>query len=163
MSLKNLLIILLAGLFVSQVSASSKKPPKPPKPDLSSAQDTIGIAGVQLILETYLWRDFMPVSPPDGKPLRAAVNLIPVKNENLLPNITMDKIWIINGKEIWSDTLNNAGQKVSGENLPRLKMMAQNGPKWEPGSLVKVIVRVKDDQGKIYLLQAKDQQIQKTV
>ena len=163
MSLKNLLLILLAGLFVSQVSASSKKPPKPPKPDLSSAQDTIGIAGVQLILETYLWRDFMPVSPPDGKPLRAAVNLIPVNNENLPPNITMDKIWIINGKEIWSDTLNNAGQKVSGENLPRLKMMAQNGPKWEPGTLVKVIVQVKDDQGKIFLLQAKDQPVHRTV
>ncbi|MEJ2050588.1 MAG: hypothetical protein P8Y60_12265 [Calditrichota bacterium] len=163
MSLKNLLFILLAGLFVSQVSASSKKPPKPPKPDLSSAQDTIGIAGVQLILETYLWRDFMPVSPPDGKPLRAVVNLIPVNSETLPPNITMDKIWIINGKEIWSDTLNNAGQKVAGANLPKLEMMAQNGPKWEPGSLVKVIVRVKDDQGKTYLLQVKDLPIHKTV
>lgn len=163
MSLKNLLIILMAGLFITQVNASSKKPPKPPKPDLSSAQDTIRIAGVQLVLETYLWRDFMPVSPPDGKPLRAAVNLIPVNSENLPPNITMDKIWIINGKEIWSDTLTYTGQKTSGTNIPTLKMMAQNGPKWEPGSLVKVIVRVKDDQGKIYLLQAKDQEIQKTV
>ena len=163
MSLKNLLLILLAGLFVSQVSASSKKPPKPPKPDFSSAQDTIRIAGVQLILETYLWRDFMPVSPKDGKPLRAVVNLIPVNQPNLPPEVVMDKIWIIKDKETWSDSLSYVGQKMPTANLPKLEMMAQGGPKWEPGTLVKVVVRVKDQQGKIYLLQAKDQEIHRTV
>ena len=163
MGFKNLLIIIFAGLLFAQVNASSKKLPKPPKPDLSMARDTIRIAGVDLVLETYLWRDFMPVSPKDGKQLRAVVNLIPVNQPNLPPEVVMDKIWIIKDKETWSDSLSYVGQKMPTANLPKLEMMAQGGPKWEPGTLVKVIVRVKDQQGKIYLLQAKDQEIHRTV
>ncbi len=163
MGFKNLLIIIFAGLLFAQVNASSKKPPKPPKMDLSTARDTIRIAGVDLILETYLWRDFMPVSPKDGKPLRAVVNLIPVNKPSLPQDVMMDKIWIVNDQETWSDSLSYVGQKVTGAKLSKLEMMVQGGPKWEPGTLVKVIVQVKDDQGKIFLLQAKDQPIHRTV
>ena len=35
--------------------------------ELLAAQDTVIILKTKVSLETYLWRDFMPTSPPDGR------------------------------------------------------------------------------------------------
>ena len=45
--------------------------PDIPVEQLLGYPDTIYIEGRQVYLSTYMWRDFMPISPPDGKPLIA--------------------------------------------------------------------------------------------
>lgn len=142
--------------------ASAKKPPAPEKQNLSAAKDTIQIEGVKLILETYLWRDFMPVAPPGGKPLKAVIDLLPVNKEKLPAGIDIDKFWIINNQETWSDTLKHVGQKIPSENLIKMEKMAEKGPKWQPGNFVKVIVRIKDNNSITHLLKAENQLIHRT-
>ena len=46
--------------------------------ELEGAPARVQIAGSELKLETYLWRDFMPmlVAPPDGTPLIAVLRIV---------------------------------------------------------------------------------------
>lgn len=48
-------------------------PPDIPIAQLLQAPDTISADGKWLYLTTEMWRDFMPFSPPDGKPLIAII------------------------------------------------------------------------------------------
>src|SRR2546426_9873342 len=43
--------------------------------ELHNAPQQTTLAGVTLQLETYLWRDYQPVAPPDGEPLIAVLRV----------------------------------------------------------------------------------------
>lgn len=63
---------------------------EPLLPDIAVEQllgypDTIYIEGRQVYLSTYMWRDFMPISPPDGKPLIAIMSITAVDTIPKLP------------------------------------------------------------------------------
>ena len=104
----------------------------------------------------------MPQSPPDGKPLRAAINIVPVNQEYLPAKIDVDKLWIIKGQEVWSATLRSVREDLPSENLIKLEKMARDGPKWGPGINVTVVVQIIDQRGKPHLLKAADQMIHRT-
>jgi hypothetical protein len=130
--------------------------------ELKSAPDTVQIKKVGVALETYLWRDFMPVSPPDGKPMRAVVTLIPVQNESLPAGIDASRIWVICKEETWSSQLSAVSPAEPGLPATRLEKTAANGPKWGPGVEVTVVVEILDKEGKTYLLRADHQTIHRT-
>ncbi len=129
---------------------------------LMSAPDTVTIDGIAVILETYLWRDFMPVSPPDGQPLRAVITVLPVNSEYLPAGIDADKIWIITGSENWVGLLEKTGEYTAGRPLTRLEKTSGGGPKWGPGINVEVVVQLRDKKGNTYLLGAGKQLIHRT-
>jgi len=131
--------------------------------DLIMAPDTVWLEDTQITLETYLWRDFMPVSPPDGKPLRAVVSLLPVNSEYLPAGLDAQKIWIIYQEEVWSSPLSAVSPVVPDQPFTRLEKTAANGPKWGPGIEVLVVVELIDKNGNIYLLKAEQQTIHRTV
>jgi len=163
MNLLRSLSMILIFTLCFQISFAGSRKPKDYTPDqLEKAADTLMIHEVKLAIETYLWRDFMPQSPPDGKPLRAAVSVIPINKEFLPEGIDADKLWIINGQEVWSATLKSVRENISTENLTKLEKMAHDGPKWGPGISVTVVIQIIDQQGNSYLLKAKDQLIHRT-
>jgi len=152
----------LLCLYLSTGYSSGKKPRDLTIKDLISAPDTIQVEKVGVVLETYLWRDFMPVSPPDGKPLRAVVTLLPVHSKHLPADIDAKKIWIIQGEEVWSNSLSAVSPAESDQLVIRLEKTAANGPKWGPGIEVIVVVEIHDKEGNIYLLKAEHQPIHRT-
>ena len=160
--LRSLSLIMICTVCFQIMFAGSRKPKDYTPDQLEKAANTLTIHKVELTRETYLWRDFMPQSPPDGKPLRAAITVVPVNQKFLPADINADKLWIINGQEVWSTTLQSVRENMPTENLTKLEKMAREGPKWGPGISVTVVIQIIDQKGNSHLLKAGDQVIHRT-
>lgn len=156
------LICFLLSLFQCSGHGGSKKSHDFTSKELISAPDTLVVEGIKVVLETYLWRDFMPFSPPDGKPMRAVITLLPTNSDFLPRHLDASRIWVIFQKEMWSSSLTAIGTGESSEPRRRLEKMAANGPKWGPGVEVTVVVEIVDDKGKSHLLKCDRQTIHRT-
>ena len=131
-----------------------------PAGELQAAPLAITVGGQTLTLVTELWRDFMPVTPPNGKPLFAVMRVRAANGGALTATFQVDALWIVNGAETWATA-------VTEENvLPRgaayHEWVARDGPKWNPGVRVDVIVRVREASGATQLLRAANQLIQRS-
>ncbi len=127
---------------------------------LLSSPDKIEINNREFTLETYLWRDFMPFSPPNGKPLIALIRVTATDLLEFPSSVDANRLWVIyNDKEVWETDF-------SSEDVPNLKhqlaKIAREGPKWGPGIQVDVVVRIIDGENSIYLLKASNQSIYRT-
>jgi len=145
-------------IFVSCEDPFSS-PPEIPIETLLSASDTVEVDSQKIFLTTYLWRDFMPVSPPNGKPLIALVYMETVDSVEITSSLNPEAIYIINGNHVWSSYF-------SDENPPnnlsfKLAKIARNGPKWDSGIYVDVIVLLTFGKERIFL-KASDQIIYRT-
>ena len=110
-----------------------------------------------LTLESYLWRDFMPVAPPDGRPLAAVLRLRALDG-SMSPGIAADSAWVVYGREVW------ATQLLRPQSPPEqgaLELIARDGPKWPPEARVDVVVRV-HSRGTAVLVRAANQRIRRT-
>lgn len=150
----NLLLAALMALGLATALA------QPHASDLKTSPKAITVDGRHLTLAAYLWRDFMPLSPPDGKPLLASITLKTRSGEPLPEGVDIDDVWVVLGEMIWSPTIDEL--RAREENSPTLEIVLRNGPKWEPGSVVDVVVQVVDAQGQPYRLMAPQQTIQRT-
>jgi hypothetical protein len=163
---KNLIVLIISALVVCILISGCKifKPSGSTIPidELLSASEQIEIDGRKYVLETYLWRDFMPISPPDSKPLIALIWITATDSLEFPASVDGNQLWIVNGQEIWET-------KFSDEELPeephrkhQLAKIARNGPKWGPGIQVNVVVQVIDGENNTYLLRASNQWIHRT-
>lgn len=129
--------------------------------EVQSAVESVTVNELDFILETYLWRDFMPVSPPDGKPLTAIARVMVTNAADFPVTVDADRIWIINGSEVWEAEFST--EERASIVAHTLEKIARNGPKWDAGTTVDVVVRLTDSEtGNQYLLKAVDQQIGST-
>ena len=107
----------------------------------NKALSIITVDSHEYFLESYLWRDFMPISPPNGKPL-ASVNWLISRDSISIPdNIEMIKQYVINNDSVWianyEDGLNTGPDY-------KIKKISRNGPKWGPGINVDIISKIMD-------------------
>jgi len=130
--------------------------------ELLAAKDTVTILKTQVSLETYLWRDFMPSSPPEGRPMRAVVTLHPVNSETIPAEVDLVKLWVISKNSVWSTSLEKVGESDYSTPQSKIEKMASGGPKWGPGITVTVLVQIKDPNGDYRLIKAEDQLIHRT-
>jgi hypothetical protein len=153
------LMLILSGC--SEVVIDISKPPDIPTEQLLGSPDTILVEGRKLWLSTFMWRDFMPISPPDGKPLIAIMMINAVDTIPLQATITSDAVWIVYNNQVWSSW--TATDTVAPYSPNTIVKIARDGPKWGPClNCVNVIVRVFDSNGNKYLLRAPDQSIYRT-
>jgi hypothetical protein len=159
MGRKGLIIILLICLVIILVGIPLT-PSIVSLQDLQTAPEKIEVNGTEYTLETYLQRDFMPISPPDGSPLIALVKVKAPGETAISSKIDATRLWVVKGKEIWETEFANEEGSAIGDTL---KKIARDGPKWEPGISVDVVVRIIDlKSGKNYLLKASNQAIHRT-
>ncbi len=127
---------------------------------LQAAPTQITILGRSYKIEAFVWRDFMPISPPDGKPMIASIKLIAEDGNSVPSNLIPDKLWVIktDSKEIWETSFTDE-PRFSGETV---EMVARNGPKWKPDTDIDVVVQLSDDGNKTYLLRSQSQKVQRT-
>jgi hypothetical protein len=110
--------------------------------DLYAKSDTKIIIGTQeYFLEAYLWRDFMPISPPDGKPLISINWLVSSDSTPIPTNISMVKQFVIKNDSVWI-----ADYEIPNLTSPDYKLhrTSRNGPKWGPHITVDVISKLTD-------------------
>ena len=149
-----------APAYMAPENSSWKHPASIPAESLLRAPEDVEIDGRVFVLETYLWRDFMPLSPPDGKPLIASVWVTAVDLVDFPPSVTSDRIWIVKEVETWEAGFSDEKRSQRPDRRHQLELVARNGPKLETGIEVDVVVRLKD--GDEYLLRASQQVIHRT-
>ena len=130
-------------------------------PDLSGAPSSIVVGGKTLTLTTSLWRDFMPISPPDGKPLVAVLEVRAADGSAVPADVRADMVWVVFGTETWSKAPTD--ERPRSETAPVYEFVARDGPKWGPGVEVDVVVRLRTAGGTTYLLSARKRPIGRTM
>ena len=155
------LSIVLTAAVLALAACSGEDTTGPTTPaELRSAPAAVSVAGQTLVLEAHLWRDFMPVSPPDGKPLVAVLRVKAQGGGAPSAGVQADRVWVVNGDAVWEAT--PVEEHPRGAMGPWLEVVARDGPKWGPGIRVDVIVRLRDAAGRSYLVRAADQLIGRT-
>ena len=119
------------------------------------------IKGYSLTIEVYLWRDFMPVSPPRGKPLKAVFKVIAKGAKGIPGSIRFEQIWVVKDKnEIWNTDIL---KEQPHENPNEKSVLAVNGPKWDPGTIVETVAEFREgENGTSFFIKASKQIIQRT-
>lgn len=131
--------------------------PTVPTSELRTAPQTLVIGDQEYTLGTELWRDFMPFSPPDGKPLIALVKVVEQDGVPIAPDLKLEYLWVINGSKIWATIFSDETLPPPPQN--ELHGIARDGPKWGPQIQVDVVVALRPGQGSLQLLRAADQWI----
>lgn len=148
MSLRRILLVQLGALSLILAGCGDdddgdcyRATPEIRPPDISAVPETLVAAGVRLVARPYLWRDFMPVSPPGGKPMIAIARAVEVDSLPIPDGAELTHLWVLNGSEYWSTPFSAEAQPQPPPY--ELREVARCGPKWGPEILVDVIVRIR--------------------
>lgn len=131
-----------------------------PLTELEAAPLAVSVNGQDVILTPYLWRDFMPVAPEDGRSLIAVLRVGSVDGTALAGPLTIDAAWIVNGDEVWSAPVGE--RRVAAPIPASIEVVMRGGPRWGPGIMVDAVVRVTDAADEAQLLRATNIPIHRT-
>jgi len=160
MKFKPSIISMMVVLSIAVLFSCGSNPNGPELPDeVLNAPHIVYIDGNRYELETALWRDFMPICPPDGQPLGVFICAKEIHSRPIPDYLRCDYIWVINDNEVWQ-TIPTEYERL--EDLTKIQAYAGGGPKWKTGIKVDVVIRLKDSNLNYYLLKASDQPIGRT-
>lgn len=160
--MNKILTLIVGMLLLGCVDDGISVPPNISIQELLATSDTISVDQKSIFLSTYLWRDFQPMSPADGKPLIALVFVTADDTLPFPPTISADAIWIVYKGEVWKSWFTNESTLDPLQKPNRFVKIARDGPKWGPDVQVDVIVRVNNKKGASQLLRASNQFIGRT-
>ena len=126
---------------------------------LLAAPEVVRIGDASYAFGAHLWRDFMPSVPPDGNPLLAHVRVGELGAEQIAPDIEACCIWVINGSDVWTTHLSDDAWSRPPNEITK---MARDGPKWDTGIEVDVVVGLLDGEGNLHLVGRSEQPIART-
>lgn len=122
--------------------------------------DTLIIGENRFVLDAFLWRDFQPMSPQNGKPLISINRLVDVDSLDIPDNIDLKKQYVIHNNLIWIAEYTDE-EHYTPSNM--LKRVSRNGPKWGPDEFVDIVTIVNDSHRNLnYYLRVEDVYINKT-
>jgi hypothetical protein len=158
------LIIALAALIGCEDDKVDSEPCPPSSPAVTrpslDSVDTLTVDNRTYILQSYLWRDFMPIAPPDGDPLRAIILLSRLDSLVVLEGVRLDHLWVVSSEGEWSTAFNEDGPGYVPPN--HIGRIARCGPKWQPGISADVIVSMESETGDTYYLAGRGVRIART-
>ncbi|WP_289028597.1 hypothetical protein [uncultured Paraglaciecola sp.] len=105
--------------------------------ELNSVSTETDVGENTIILAPYLWRNFQPGGEESNSNLRASVTLADV-NYREITTLSTSYIYVINNDEIWFTKLTE--QPQSTEQAYEIDFGAVDGPKWDTGIYVDVVV-----------------------
>ena len=149
----------VAVLTIVACAPESTIAPRDPA-ELRVAPTTVVVGGKTLSLDAYLWRDFQPISPPNGKPLVGVMRVRSVDGTGVLASTRVVGVWVLNGDDVWAAEGREEQQRTPG--ATQFEVVARDGPKWGPGIDVDVIVGIRDGSGALSLLRAPARRINRT-
>jgi hypothetical protein len=141
-------------------SSSPAAPESSQQDDPAAAPTSVLLAGKTLTLSTYLWRDFHPISPSDGKALSGMLRISTADGSAVPSSISADRVWIILESQVWTVTPSEVGTRDG--TAPVYELTFRDGPKWGPGVTVDVVIRLQEGSGRTVLLRVASQPIQRT-
>lgn len=160
--MKNIILIILplvVGLISCQkeeIEGNIKNDPVFAE-ELRSSPENITIGNNNLILTTYLWRDFMPIAEENGSEMICVNKLTEVDGIPILNTIILKKQYVIKGNEIWTADYSEINNNIDFI----LEGVVRDGPKWGPDIEVDVVCEF-ENSGMTHRIMAKSQLINKT-
>jgi hypothetical protein len=159
--------ILPLAFFIVVGCSDPGEPFVAPPPDISITQlvavpETTTVQGRLFNFYTFMARDFMPISPPDGKPLSGVVYITALDSLPITNRLSSDAVWIVYNQQVWKSWFSSQQFPPNEIGKHQLARIFNNGPKWGPHVFVDVIVRLTDAQGNTHLLRASKQWIDRT-
>lgn len=156
---KQILVMIL--LLAAGGCSDGEMSPEPTQPgsstpnltmaELLGAPDTLLADGAYVYEEPYLNRDFFPQSPPEGRPLAAVVFLNGTPAGILPPSVSDVYLWAIrDSSEVWRTKLDF--QFVDWTRNGAHHYLGGNGPLWDPGFRVDVVVGVRTSASNVSLV-----------
>ena len=122
-SIRSLCLVLL----VAAGSCSAARMTAPvPTGDLQAAPVSVIVSRQTLVLVPSLWRDFMPISPADGKPLVAVLRVQATDGAALAATFHVDGAWVINGAEVWTASVGE--ETLASPSRVYYEVVARDGP-----------------------------------
>ncbi len=123
--------------------------------------DTLIIGSNPYVLDAYLWRDFMPFSPPDGRPI-ISINWLRNLDSTLIPNnIDLTKQYVIHGDSVWISDYEIESPPNQIEY--KIEKVSRGGPKWGPHIYVDVVSNIHDsDTNEDYFITLKNVYVGRT-
>ncbi|HHX57013.1 MAG TPA: hypothetical protein GX710_03250 [Clostridiales bacterium] len=108
----------------------------------SKSHDTLIIESNKFVLDAYLWRDFMPISPSDGKPMISINWLRDIDSMEISDNIDLIEQYVVYNDSIWIANYENETSSTQPDY--KIEKISRDGPKWGPKIYVDVISKVHD-------------------
>lgn len=127
----------------------------------SKSHDTLVIGSNAYVLDVFLWRDFMPIAPPNGKPMKSINLLREIDSTEIPDNIDLIKQYVVYNDTIWISEYDN---EYSPDQLEySIKKLSVEGPKWGPEIYVDVISNIHDSStDKDYFIRTKNVYVERT-
>ncbi|HYD51252.1 MAG TPA: hypothetical protein VEA99_01445 [Gemmatimonadaceae bacterium] len=133
-----------------------------PQSELLEAPTAVTVGAQSLVLEPYVYRDFMPgAAPPGGSAMIAGIRVRATNGAALPRSFRADSVWVIAGpQQVWAAPL--AEHRFDDAPPYTYESVARDGPKWAPGTPIDVVVRVRDGSGPPQLLRAPNEVVRQT-
>ncbi len=163
--LPSAIAVLCLGLIISGCDdcdcPSVPEQDSPTLQELLTAPDTLVVDSLRFVLSTQLARDFMPICPPEGRPLAGLLTVSVLDHQALLLGIHVPTAWVINAGEVWEVEPMRYAYSDDPAQCYELLGLISDGPLWGPEIYVDVVVRIADGKGRAFLLRAPHQWIEK--
>jgi hypothetical protein len=144
------LVLLLAACGGAASGPGSEGAALPP--EARTAQDQIVVEGRSYTLQSDLSRDLMPGPAPT--PRRGVGGTIFLRSDvasDPPQGMRAEKVWLISGAEFW-ETVPQPLQTFAADRLNHLSLSVRDGPIWDAGARVDVVLRF-SAAGRAYFIQ----------
>jgi len=134
--------------------------PRLPREQLEAAPESLSSVSPGVSVNIFMWRDFQPLSPANGKPLIAVVTLRAPVGSMVPSGVHPEYLWVLTTDSIWSAplVLEDPNHMPANE----LEVVARNGPKWGPGTLVDAVVGIQAPSDSLQLVLIRGASIART-
>ena len=115
--------------------------------ELLAAPEMVEMDGEKCILETYIYRNLQPriiegraAGTSDGPPLIVIARLKTLSGEPLPKEITLDRLWVINGAAVWETGFSDEERPEKKPSV--MERIARNGPACRDAASVTAVVEI---------------------
>jgi hypothetical protein len=152
------LLLLISALAACGGGGSAGAPATGAPADVRGAPSQVVVDGLTYTLVADLGRDVMPripPAPPSG--IQATVFLRADVESNVPEGMRADRVWLLKGGEAW-EAVPEPLQTLTVDRRFHLSLGVRNGPVWDVGSRVDVVLRF-NAAGRTYLIAIRDVEV----
>jgi hypothetical protein len=140
------MLVAACGGAVGSPGPSSSLPP-----EARGALEQIYVDGHSYKLEVALYRDLMPGPAPTPKRgVGGTIFLTPEVESDAPAGMRADKTWLVTGAEVW-ETVPQPLQTFAIDRQHHLSLSVNDGPTWDAGSKVDVLLQFTTDSGTYFI------------
>jgi len=125
--------------------------------EIAAIPDTLHSDANHLIIESSVNRDFQPICPEDGRPMTGSIRLKDINEVPLGLSVSEATLYVISSNKMWVRDLVVRGPYDTRPH--QLEMYASEGPKWEPGLVVDIVVLFRDEKGEQFRIKEENVKI----